>query len=151
MKSRKFLSVLAIPLLFSCGGDMRDWPYVNLEFNVEEAKTVFVDYVNRKDRSLSFRCYSSQTDAIVAISDFIESFHIEKNVTSKDVSDYNMKIAVYFVCDDQSVYDFKAYSYNGASNYFMYNDELRKFPADFEGTFLAYIERHSSSFTFFSE
>jgi hypothetical protein len=107
LKSKLLISFLIIPFLVSCGVDMRDWPYVNLEFNVEEAKSVYINYVNRNDDSLSYECCSNQIEAITDVYYFLESFHISEKVTSKDVSDFNRKISIYFICDNNCIYDFR--------------------------------------------
>lgn len=149
IKSKVLIALLTILTLTSCGTDMRDWPYVNLDFDVQGVDCVYIDYINRQDDSLSYKCYSNQTEAINNTYDFLESFHISEKVTSKDISDFNRKVAVYFVCSDYNIYDFKAYYYSGASTYFMYNDELRLFPADFGSTFSTFIEQNDSYFTFY--
>lgn len=148
-KYKVLSALLTILALTSCGTDMRDWPYVNLDFNVEEVNCIYIEYINRNDDSLSYKCYSNQIGAINDTYNFLESFHISEKVTSKDVSDFNRKVAVYFVCSDNSIYDFKAYYYSGASTYFMYNDELRLFPADFGSTFSTFIGQNGSYFTFY--
>lgn len=142
-------TLLSAIFLASCGGDMKDWPYVNLDISIENASYVYIDYQNREDDSLSYQCYSNQVDTINGVHNYLESFHVSEKIYSKDVSDFNRKFTIYFVFDDNSIYDFKAYYYSGATTYFMYNDELRFFSADFGSSMNNYIERHTSEFTFY--
>ena len=147
-KFKQFTSSLIIPLLISCGVNMSDWPYVNLDFDVEDAKMVYIDYVNRDRLSKYYECYSSQAETVAAVYNFIESFHVSENITSKNVSDYNRKICFYFLLNDNRIYDFKAYYFSGATTYFMHKDELRLFPADFGSGFLGFMERNESNFIY---
>lgn len=109
---------------------------------------VYIDYVNRDRLSKYYECYSSQADTVAAVYNFIESFHVDENITSKNVSDYNRKICFYFLLNDNSIYDFKAYYFSGATTYFMHKDELRLFPADFGSGFLGFMERNDSGFIY---
>lgn len=73
-KSKILITLLTIPILTSCGTDMRDWLYVDLSFNVDEANCIYIDYINRKDDSLSYKCYSHQIDAINILMIFLNLF-----------------------------------------------------------------------------
>lgn len=142
-------TLLLIFMLASCGGDMRSWPYVDLDFDIDDVTCIYIDYLNRQDESMSFKCYSIQMEGFNSSVDFLETFHTNPRTINKNVSDFNRRISFYFILADKSVIDFKAYYYSGARTYFWYNDELRLFPADFGGCFLDFIERENTYFTFF--
>lgn len=149
LKNKFLITLLIIPILASCGGNISSWPYVDLNFNVEDVSGIYIDYVNRKDSSLSYNSYTDQSEGISKVYKFLESFHINEKTTAKDLSDYNRKISIYFICENKTIYDFKAYYYSGATTYFMLNDEITLFTADFGSAFSNFMEQNNSYFSFY--
>ena len=140
IKFKVLIALLTIPILTSCGTDMRDWPYADLHFNVDEATAIYIDYFDKTESNKSIKYYSQEVIAIDEIYNLLTNTHVNPNITNstKEMQKYNKKISIYFLLNDD-IYDFKAYIC-GLDTYFFYNDEIRVFPADFESGFFASID-----------
>ena len=73
----------------------------------------------------------------------LEDTHVSPKSTTKDLQNYSKKVSIYFFASD-TIWDFKAYIF-GLDTYFLYNDEIRQFPVDFESVFLGAIDNLSDS------
>lgn len=141
LKSKLLPIVSMIFLLISCGTDMRDWPYVNLNFDCTSIDSIYISHIDKNKDSLNSYFFTDEY-AIHSIYDFIESAHANPETITKDLSDFDKKISFYFIDDDNKIFDFKVYIY-GITSYFSYDDLIRKFPADFESTFITLVDNLS--------
>lgn len=141
LKSKLLAIVPIIFLLFSCGIDMRDWPYVDLKIDCASIDSIYISHIdNNKGSSNSY--FFTDEYAIRSVYDFLESAHANPKTITKDLSDFDKKISFYFIDVDNKIFDFKVYIY-GITSYFSYDDSIRKFPADFESTFITLIDNLS--------
>ena len=136
------LSIL--PLMTSCGKDMRDWPYVDLGLECDSIDKIYIEYLNDENNK-SKKFYSNNETAIETIYNLLENTHVSPESTTKDLHNYSKKVSIYFFLPDDLL-DFKAYIF-GLDSYFLYNDEIRQFPADFESVFLLTIDNLSNYLT----
>lgn len=146
MKSPKSVFALlsaVLPLMASCGTNMQNWPYIEFGVESSDINRIYIDYFNRKDDSKSRRYFTDDNLAIGEIFDLLENTHINPKRKTKDLRDYRSKVSVYFLSLEY-VFDFKAYIF-GLTTYFVYNDEIREFPADFETVFLLKLDSLSAN------
>ena len=141
-----FLVLLStLPIITSCGTDMRDWPYVELGFMCDSVDKIFIEYLNNESVDKSKKFSSDNEIAIENIYNLLEDTHVNPKSTTKDLQKYSKKVSIYFFASD-NIWDFKAYIF-GLDTYFLYNDEIRQFPADFESVFLGAIDNLSNYLT----
>ena len=139
-----FLVLLStLPLITSCGTDMRDWPYIELGFKCDSVDKIFIEYLNNESDDKSKKFSLDNETAIENIYNLLEDTHVSPKSTTKDLQNYNKKVSIYFFASD-TIWDFKAYIF-GLDTYFLYNDEIRQFPVDFESVFLGAIDNLSDS------
>ncbi len=148
VKRKAWITLLFLPLLVSCGTDMREWPYIELSFNSAEVENIHIDYLDKKNTDQTRRYYSEEKEGIDSIYNLLEVTHVDpkEKSSTKDLQEYVQKVSIYFSLNNNDMYDFKAYIC-GQDTYFVYSDEIRLFPADFKSVFLKTINDNAEYFT----
>ena len=148
VKRKAWITLLFLSLLVSCGTDMREWPYIELSFKADEAKSIYINYLDREDTSKTVRYYSEEKKAMDSIYNLLEVTHVnpKEKTSTKDLQDYSQKVSFYFSLNNKDTYDLKAYIC-GLDTYFVYSDEIRSFPADFKSVFLKTMKDNAEYFT----
>lgn len=67
VKRKAWITLLFLPLLVSCGTDMREWPYIELSFNSAEVESIHIDYLDKKNTDQTRRYYSEEKEGIDSI------------------------------------------------------------------------------------
>lgn len=138
--------LLLLLSLSSCNQvNMDGWPYVDLPFEVDGMSTLYIDYDCRWDESKSGKYYTTDKEGIKDTYDWIEQLNTNPETCNEHVSSYSDRFCAYFLSENGVMNDFKAYCFNGPS-YFVYNDEIRYYPADFLSLVVDYIEHSSSTY-----
>lgn len=146
-KAKACIPFLILSLMTSCGIDMRDWPYVELGFSSPGVHGLFIDYLSRIEPSKSARYSSTERNVLDEFDIQLTNLHHGPDATTsmKHLRNYNQRIRFYFFLEED-VRDFKAYVC-GMETYFLYDDEIRWFPADFHSAFLNAIESVADDLT----
>lgn len=137
------LSLFSILILFTactCGGDMKGWPSLELNLDIDSFNEVALEY-NRlpygrsKDEE---HFYGSSTDKEV-INDIyfaVDGMLYSEKIYSKiDTEKYCDNVIIKFLKDDE-VFVFKYYSYGIKKGYFVFdNGEIHKHCGNFVGIY----------------
>lgn len=132
------LNCLFLFMLYSCGGNMKGWPTLDLNLDIENYNEVSIEFnmlpFGRRNSEAHFYGASSDKEIINDIYNAVDGvLYSEKTYKNIDTEKFSENVIVKFTKGDE-VFVFKFYSYGVTNGYFIFdNGEIHKFHGDFVG------------------
>ncbi len=144
---RKKVFCLLLPFLLvilcACGGDMKDWPRLELDLDIENYDEVSLEYHHISKHSdrmpldvdEDYCGSSADKDLITEIYREIDGSPYSKETYDKiDTENYSSKVVITFWKDGEAGYTFTFYEYGVKNGYFVLdNGEIHKYLGNFVG------------------
>lgn len=143
MRKKVFCLLLPFLLVFlcACGGDMKDWPRLELRLDIENYDEVSLEYHHISKHSdrmpldvdEDYFGTSADKDLITEIYREIDGSPYSKETYDKiDTENYSSKVVITFWKDGEAGYTFTFYEYGVKNGYFVLdNGEIHKYLGNF--------------------
>lgn len=150
------LSCLFMFILCSCGGNMKGWPTLDLNLDIESYDEVSLEYHHRSAHSdrmpldIDRDYYGTSADKEI-ISEVYQSIdgrlYSEETYNKIDTENYWSKVVITFWKDGKAGYTFTFYEYSVQNGYFIFdNGEIHKYLGDFvSGTYEKFKDKLSQN------
>ena len=151
---RKKVFCLLLPfllvLLCACGGDMKDWPRLELGLDVENYDEVSLEYHHISKHSdrmpldvdKDYFGTSANREIINEVYQSINGLPYSEETYDKiDTENYSSKVVITFWKDGEAGYTFTFYEYGVKNGYFVFdNGEIHKYLGAFVGLTYEHFE-----------